>query len=135
MLGGRKKAEILSRSAGLLFPVEWDEPFGIAVVESMVSGSPVIASRRGSLPELVAAESGRICDSEDQMVQAVQELSSFSATHCRDYALAKFHYVAMAKAYLALYGRVLDGKSLNTNVPRSIGDPGQIIKVPARGDR
>jgi hypothetical protein len=113
MLSGEPKARIIAESQGLLFPVIWDEPFGIAVIEALVSGTPVLASRQGSLPELVTPEVGKICDTEAEFVEAVPSLKEFSAKRCRDYVMEKFHYHRMAKDYLSLYERVASGNSLS----------------------
>lgn len=122
MLGGPRKQELLAHSRGLLFPVLWHEPFGLAVVEAMLSGTPVLASRWGSLPELVGEEAGALCDSEEEFVSSVGRLGEFSAERCRDWALSKFHYRLMAKGYFALYEKILRGEKINRLIPRSLAD-------------
>jgi hypothetical protein len=128
MLGGKKKAELVAKSRGLLFPVLWHEPFGLAVVEAMVSGTPVLASPFGSLPELITPETGRICKSEPEFVAAVSELASFSPERCRDRVLAAFHYRVMTASYLATYEKILSGYALNSVAPQilEVSEPLQI---------
>lgn len=117
MLGGERKAELLARASALLFPVLWNEPFGIALIEALVSGTPVIGSRLGSLPEIVTSDVGFLCGSEDEMVDAVRRVASIPPGRCRDAALARFHYRRMAADYLALYDKVGRGEPLNREVP------------------
>lgn len=118
MVGGRPKAEILSRSAGLLFPVLWQEPFGLAVIESLISGTPVIGSSFGSLKELIAPHVGAICHTEQEFVDAVNNLGAFSPKQCREWALERFHFKATAENYVSVYEKILRGESLNQHPPQ-----------------
>lgn len=127
MLGGSEKASWISNCEALLFPVLWNEPFGIAVTEALVSGTPVLATPFGSLPELIGPQVGRICTSYGEFFGAVREVRMFKPKDCRDWALSKFHYIDMAKNYLKKYESVLSGKKLNTEPPRA--SP-QLDKVP-----
>jgi len=127
MLGGGEKANWIAKSQGLLFPVLWNEPFGIAVTEALVSGTPVLATPFGSLPELIHSEVGRICKNYGEFVEGVKSLGAFKAKDCRDWALSRFHYLDMAKKYVEKYETVLAGKKLNPVSPRA---PIQIEKVP-----
>lgn len=122
MLGGAKKREIIAGSRGLLFPVLWPEPFGLAVVEAMVSGTPVLASAYGSLPELVSEEAGKICDTESDFVAAVPTLGDFKPERCREWALSRFHYRKMAEGYQRYYEKILNGVAINELIPRSLAD-------------
>jgi glycosyltransferase involved in cell wall biosynthesis len=127
MLGGVEKVNWISQSEGLLFPVLWNEPFGIAVTEALVSGTPVLASPFGSLKELIDPHVGRICNNYDEFVLAAKNLREFKPKDCRDWALSKFHYLDMAKNYLQKYESILSGKKLNPVPPRA---PLTIEKVP-----
>ncbi len=118
MLGGKKKAEVLSHAKALLFPVVWDEPFGLAVVESLMSGTPVLATPFGSLPELVPAHVGFLCRTYPEFISALGQVDSLDAEACRDWAVTHFHYQKMTENYLALYEKVLKGESLNPVAPR-----------------
>lgn len=117
MLGGLPKAEFIARSSALLFPVLWNEPFGIAVIEAMVSGTPVFATPMGSLPELIHRSTGRLCDTDEAFLEAIQSLSDFRPQDCRDWALSQFSHTQMAENYLKTYERVLNGESLNPTFP------------------
>lgn len=128
VIDGEAKARWLSKSAGLLFPVLWHEPFGIAVVEALVSGAPVLATPFGSLPELINSQVGKICLSQNEMVGAVDHLAGFSPSNCRDWALSKFHYRQMAEKYISYYEIVLNGKTLNKILPMVTAPTGQMLE-------
>lgn len=127
MVDGQVKAQWLSKTAGLLFPVLWHEPFGIAVVEALVSGAPVITTPFGSLPEIVTSEVGRICLSEAEMIEAVGTLDRYSPERCRDWALSKFHYKQMADKYSSYYEKVLNGNTLNKILPMVTAPTGNLL--------
>jgi glycosyltransferase involved in cell wall biosynthesis len=129
MVGGQKKIETLAQAKGLLFPVIWNEPFGIAVVEAMVSGTPVLGTRLGSLPELIGKPSGKICDTEAQFIEGLRELSSFKPKECREWALSKFHYKDMAKKYLSYYEKIFRGENLHNSSPKCNCNAGEMIPL------
>jgi glycosyltransferase involved in cell wall biosynthesis len=116
-LGGINKAEIVASSEALLFPVLWDEPFGISVIEALVSGTPVLGSPFGSLPELIHPDVGFICKSEDEFVSAIDGLKPNQSKKCRDWVLSKFTYTQMVESYLKHYETVLQGQELNEKAP------------------
>ena len=116
-VGGVEKALTLSNAAGLLFPVLWHEPFGLAVVEALFSGTPVLATPFGSLPELIHPSVGRICRTEDEFLMGISELSTFRPKDCRDWAMEHFHYSRMAQSYVQKYESVLEGVPLNLISP------------------
>ena len=115
MLGGEVKARYLANASALIFPVLWHEPFGIAVIEALVSGTPVLASPFGSLPELVVPDVGVICHSDAEFIKATDRLEEFSSDRCREWALEKFHYSVMSEKYLGYYKQILDGENLHAN--------------------
>ncbi len=117
MLGGEAKAHFLTSAKGLLFPVVWDEPFGLTVIEALMSGTPVIGSRRGSLPELIPPGIGILCNTESEFVSAISRLGEFSAKACREWAIDRFHFETMTTQYRVLYERVLAGETLNPSQP------------------
>lgn len=129
MVGGAEKARWVSEAAGLLFPVLWHEPFGLAVVESLVSGTPVLATPFGSLPELVPPRVGLICRSKAEFISGIRRLGEFSPKTCREWALENFHYREMAKKYLGLYERVLRGDSLNAGLPVASEPPQKLLPL------
>jgi glycosyltransferase involved in cell wall biosynthesis len=103
------KNELLGNAMALLFPIQWDEPFGLVMIESMACGTPVIALEGGAVREVVKdGVSGWVCASIDQLVEAVQTLSLSSET-VRKYAEANFSVDVMVERYLRLYGTLLHG--------------------------
>lgn len=116
MLGGGKKNAILNTSKGLLFPVLWNEPFGIAMVESLYFGCPVFGTTHGSLPEIVNDEVGYLSNSGDELVQAITQ-SQFDPQKCQDYVIEHFMAKQMTDDYLSLYEKVLNGEKLNATPP------------------
>ncbi len=104
------KKDLLSHARGLLFPILWEEPFGLVMVEAMMSGCPVFASRLGSVPEIVGPDAGCILDPPGDYEPWVQVLKKkFDPLKCRTYAVDRFHYMQMARQYDVLYRRLMAG--------------------------
>ena len=118
MVSNAEKSRYLPQSKGLLFPVLWHEPFGLAVVESLYYGAPVFATPYGSLPEIVSPEMGFLSNSQSELRHAMQYWGDFNRQHCHDYAREKFSAMRMTKDYLEKYERVLSGECLNAVPPR-----------------
>ena len=107
-VAGEQKDRFLRNAAALLFPVRWPEPFGLVMAEALACGTPVIALRDGSVPEVIDdGVTGFICSSEDEMIAAVGRLDEIDRARCRAEAERRFSPVAMAKAYDRLYRRLL----------------------------
>ncbi|MDE6824041.1 MAG: glycosyltransferase [Duncaniella sp.] len=124
MVGGTEKVDYLKSSKGLIFPVLWDEPFGLAITESLYCGAPVFGTTHGSLPELVIPEVGFLSNVEAELVESIKA-NDFSPKLCHEYAREMFSANAMAEkcnggGYLGMYERVLRGESLNPQTPRPI---------------
>lgn len=103
-IGESEKGQFLGDARALLFPIEWPEPFGLVMVEAMACGTPVIAFRRGSVPEILTdGETGFIVDSVDGAVAAVERLDTLNRAHCRRTFEARFLARRMAQEYLAVY--------------------------------
>ena len=116
MVGGWQKFGLLNASRGLILPVRWHEPFGLAIIESLYFGCPVFSTPYGALPELIAPEYGALADSAQALADAIQQ-RQFDARACHAYAKQRFHARAMAQAYVRVYERVLDGEQLNPQAP------------------
>ena len=102
----RDKETLLGDALAMLFPVDWPEPFGMVVIEALACGTPVIARRRGSVPELVAdGRTGFVCETEDEMVAAVARVDSIERTTCRAEFERRFSAEAMADGYLRVFER------------------------------
>ncbi len=120
MLGGAEKNRIINGSRGLLFPVLWNEPFGIALIESLYFGCPVIGTPYGSLPELIPGEVGFLSSKKNELVTAIKNIDGFDRTTCHKYVLDNFTSDKMTFQYLSLYKRVLNGELLHENPPQLI---------------
>lgn len=100
---GRRKAALLSRARCLWMPALWEEPFGLTTIEALFSGTPVLATRRGALPEIVTQNVGALCDSLDEMIEAAQTISTRDPDACRAHAERYFTHRTMAEEYTRLY--------------------------------
>src|SRR5918996_176593 len=106
--GGNAKSAPPAPPRGLWNPALWEEPFGLVSIEALFSGTPVLGTRRGALPEIITPEVGALADTLDELIDAAQTISRRDPEACRDHALRHFTHRAMAERYVALYGRVLD---------------------------
>jgi glycosyltransferase involved in cell wall biosynthesis len=103
-VGPAQRAAILGGSAALLHPILFAEPFGLSVVESMICGTPVVAYRKGSMPEVVDdGLTGRLVDDVDQAVAAVADVARLDRSACRARARSRFGADRMVEDYLAIY--------------------------------
>lgn len=129
MVGGEEKLSRLAGSKGLMFPVRWHEPFGLAVIESLYCGSPVFGTPYGSLPELVPPEVGFLSAGCSELRRAALEADDYSRLTCHDYAREMFSADRMAAGYVACYERVLNGERLNVDRPafRQTADEGKFL--------
>ena len=101
------KNELLGNSMAMLFPILWDEPFGLVMIEAMACGTPVLAFRRGSTPEVVTdGVSGYLCQSPEDMAQRATTLK-LPATRVREYAQRLFSVERMVDDYVSLYSQIV----------------------------
>ena len=119
MVGGAEKFTALNQSKGLIFPVRWYEPFGLAIIESLYFGCPVFATPYGSLPELIGPDVGYLSNSRSDLARAVKTMQ-FDARRCHDYVRDTYNSAVMAEAYVKIYERVLNGEKLNPHRPELI---------------
>lgn len=137
MLGGDGKNAILNGSKGLVFPVLWNEPFGLAIVESLYFGCPVFGTPFGSLPELLGkkenkqrkksewngevdafySDFGCLSVKKSELVEAIKNAESFDRQRCHEHALENFSAERMAKDYVLLYEQVLQGRPIHAQAP------------------
>lgn len=107
-IGDAEKSDFLGNARALLFPIDWPEPFGLVMIEAMACGTPVIAWRCGSVPEIIEhGVNGFIVDSEDAAATAVQHLPQLDRAQVRDIFEQRFSSHAMARHYLGLYWKLL----------------------------
>ena len=118
MVGGELKNSLVRGSKGLLFPVKWHEPFGLALTESLFLGCPVFGTPYGSLSELISPDVGYLSNNSDELAHAVRHAEDYDRKRCHEYARDVFNADVMADAYLKLYEEVLSGKALNVTPPK-----------------
>jgi glycosyltransferase involved in cell wall biosynthesis len=107
-IGDGAKDEFLGRAMALLFPIDWPEPFGLVMIEAMACGTPVIAYRRGSAPEVLdEGMTGFIVEGLDEAVRAVGRVSQLDRARCRRVFEERFSADTMAREYGTVYRRVL----------------------------
>jgi len=108
-VGGDERTRTLGSARALLHLINFDEPFGLSVIEAMACGTPVIASNRGSMPELIEhGKTGFLVDSLDGAVDAIARIGEIDRAACRAAVAARFTVEQMADRYLALYRTVLE---------------------------
>jgi glycosyltransferase involved in cell wall biosynthesis len=108
-----EKADLLSRATAVLFPIDWDEPFGLVMTEAMACGTPVIATPRGSVPEVIAdGETGFVVSVEnyaEEAVAALHRLGEIDPHACRERVQRLFSKEAMVEGYERVFEKVLAG--------------------------
>jgi glycosyltransferase involved in cell wall biosynthesis len=106
-----QKADLLSRARAVLFPIDWEEPFGLVMTEAMACGTPVIATPRGAAPEVVAdGETGFIVPVEryaDRAAEALTRVGEIDPAACRSRVQARFSQEAMVGAYEGVFERII----------------------------
>ncbi|MCX7726870.1 MAG: glycosyltransferase [Chitinispirillaceae bacterium] len=120
MVGDIEKCNVLNGSKGLIFPVRWHEPFGLAVIESLFYGAPVFGTPYGSLPELVPKEVGYLSNKKLELKEAILNYKNYSPKICHEYVMDKFNSRVMAIEYLKRYERVINKEPLNKSNPQLI---------------
>jgi glycosyltransferase involved in cell wall biosynthesis len=106
------KNEFLGRALALVFPIDWPEPFGLVMIEAMACGTPTVAYRNGSVPEILEhKKTGFIVDSLQSAVNAVNRVQFLSRHTCREVFERRFSASRMAHDYLAIYKALFLGKT------------------------
>lgn len=113
-VGGIERVELFQGAMALLVPIEWDEPFGLVMAEAMACGTPVVAFRRGSVPEIIIdGLVGFVVADETGMIDAVRRIDRIQRKTCRNHVVSKFSLDVMTDAYEGVYAKVLE-----TSAPR-----------------
>jgi glycosyltransferase involved in cell wall biosynthesis len=104
-----EKDAFLGNALALLLPINWEEPFGLVMIEAMACGTPTIAYRRGSVPEVIdGGATGFIVQTVDQAVKAVEKVSRLSRKRCRQIFERRFTASRMTQDYVAIYERLIE---------------------------
>ncbi|HYK81851.1 MAG TPA: glycosyltransferase [Gemmatimonadales bacterium] len=114
---GHRKVDLLAGARCLWMPALWDEPFGLTTIEALISGTPVLGTRRGALPEVIAPDVGALCDSLDEMIAAAETIHTRSAERCRAHVEQFFTHRVMAEEYLRMYRHLLERGTLPPGRP------------------
>ncbi|MEC0182820.1 glycosyltransferase family 4 protein [Paenibacillus peoriae] len=114
-VGGQQKQQLLKHAECVLFPILWEEPFGLVMVEAMACGTPVLALKNGSVPEVLSGFPQLICQSVDQMVRKAQQKNYPSPAQLRKYVTQRFTNKQMTDSYLKLYRQIIRQQGQKTS--------------------
>ena len=107
-LTGKELSDFFGSAKAFLYPIEWEEPFGLVVAEAMACGTPVISYRRGSMPELIKhGKTGFLADNLSEIADAMKKIDSIDRSYVRDHVTANFRKELMADRYEQLYYKLL----------------------------
>jgi glycosyltransferase involved in cell wall biosynthesis len=115
-VGGNRKAVLLARARCLWMPAQWDEPFGLPTIEALFSGTPVLGTRRGALPEIVTPAVGVLRDTLDELILAGDKVTTLDPRACRERAERHFTHLVMAENYVRMYQHVQQTGDLPASV-------------------
>ncbi len=119
------KRDLFSRARCLVFPIQWEEPFGMVMIEAMACGTPVVALRRGAVPEVVAdGRTGFVRDRFEQVAEAIDQTNRLRPEDCRDHVARNFDVSVMAQRYERLYLSLLGAPArAGEPAPDRLGEP------------
>ena len=121
-LDHRGKVDLIANARALLFPIAWEEPFGLVMIESMMCGTPVLAFGGGSVPEVVLpGATGHIVSTPHEMARKLRSIRDLDRVRCREHAVEAFHEKNMVDAYESLYADLIAERT-RTQFARAVGD-------------
>jgi len=104
-------SDLLRNAKALLFPIRWEEPFGLVMIEAMACGTPVIAFNKGSVPEIVQHnKTGFVVENEDEMIEAIKNIDQINREDCRKYVEENFTVDKMVEGYEKVYRKIVNSK-------------------------
>lgn len=105
---GPAKDKLIGQAKAFLMPIQWEEPFGVAVIESLAVGTPVIAFRRGSMPEIIQhGVNGFLAETPEEFAEYMKRADEIDPAACRRSVEQRFSYEVMAEQYLATYRKII----------------------------
>ncbi len=115
-VGHEEKVKLLKNAKALLSPLQWDEPFGITNIEAMACGTPVITTRRGSMPEIIVdGQTGFLCRTQAEMVRAINNINQLDRRACREHVEKNFTARRMAENYIKTFAKIIKRRRLKGN--------------------
>jgi len=108
----REKAELLAGAKALIFPTNWEEPFGLVTIEALASGTPVITTNKGAMPEVITPDVGFRCNSFEEFKEAIKRIDEISPRKCRERVEKNFTAEIMAEKYITAYEKIIQTGSL-----------------------
>ena len=106
-----EKVDLIKNAYALLAPIQWEEPFGLNLIEAMACGTPVLGMSRGSFPEIIEnGRNGYLSSSVGEMSKQVADVAKISRNRCRAAVEERFTKAVMARGYLEVYNQILEGK-------------------------
>jgi glycosyltransferase involved in cell wall biosynthesis len=125
-IGDAEKPQLLCNALALLFPIDWPEPFGLVMAEAMACGTPVVARRRGSVPEIVThGVTGFVGETDEELARLCHKLHTIDRRTCRLEAERRFSPDVMARGYEEVYR---EARAISSQRPGvAIGQPRQVI--------
>ena len=114
---GKRKAALLARARCLWNAAQWDEPFGLPTIEALLSGTPVLGTKRGALPEIVTPAVGALGDTLDELLDLAERIGDRNPEACRAHAERWFTHRTMAEEYVRMYTSVIGGGTLPPGRP------------------
>ncbi len=118
-ISSEHKRQWYRHARATLFPIQWGEPFGLVLIESMACGTPVIALNRGAVPEIILdGETGFVVDSPGAMIEAIDRIDSIDPHECRRHVQNHFSITSMASKYSGLYKQIVDSHQISDSCSR-----------------
>ena len=107
----KEVSDLLRNAKALLFPINWEEPFGLVMIEAMACGTPVIAFNRGSVSEIIVdGKTGFIIENEKEMIEAIKNIDQINREDCRKYVEENFTVDKMVEGYEKVYRKIVSSK-------------------------
>lgn len=107
-----EKIRLLAEARCLWMPAQWDEPFGLPLIEAMTSGTPILGTPRGALPEIVSPDTGALGESLEDLVELRARIAAIDPERCRDRVAEHFSHLTMAEGYERVYAAAMAGQPM-----------------------